>query len=326
MLKVQFKKINTPFRNSFTTSHETKTNQTALLVAIEYNGYRGIGEAPVISYYPQTIESMVTDLQEKAKMIEEYNFTEPERFWHFCHHLFPDNHFLVCALDLAYWDLYTQVKKKSIAEVVLDQKASKLSTFYTLGQDSSENMLAKMKEQPWPQYKVKITNKASIDILKELMASTNSVFAVDANAAWSLKDAQEFVPRLMELGVLFIEQPLAKQYFGEMKTLKEQFDIPFFADESFQTEADLEQCVQSFDGINIKLTKCSGLSPAIQIIKKAKELGLKTMLGCMNETEIGIFPAVQIGSMVDYCDLDGPLLLDTPLKKISYDNGNIILG
>lgn len=326
MLKVQFKQIKTPFKNAFTTSHETKIDQSALLVAIEYNGFRGIGEAPVISYYPQTMDSMIKDLQDNAKMIEQYNFTEPERFWHYCHHLLPDNYFLVCALDLAYWDLYAQIEKKSIAELIHKEAAKPCATFYTLGQDSYDNMLAKMKAQPWPQYKVKITDAQSIENLAKLKVQTDSDFAVDANGAWSLDMAKEFVPKLKSLGVLFIEQPLAKQFLGEMKTLKDMFDMPFIADESFQTIADLEQCAPCFDGINIKLTKCSGLSPAIKIIEKAKELGLKTMLGCMNETEIGMYPAAQIGSMVDYCDLDGPLLLDAELNKMSYKDGNIILS
>ncbi len=326
MLKVQFKRITTPFCNAFTTSHETKSDQTALLVAIAYNGLRGIGEAPIISYYPQTFETMVADLKAKAKMIEDYNFTEPERFWHFCHHLFPDNPFLVCALDIAYWDLYAQFKNKTIAEIILDKKVKQLNTFYTLGQDTYENMLAKVEARPWPRYKVKVTDDVSLDHLTRLMEVTKSVFAVDANAAWSLEEAKGFVPRLIDLGVIFIEQPLNKQYYGEMKILKEQFDIPFYADESFQTADDIERCAESFAGINIKLTKCGGLTPAVKIIKSAQEKGLKTMLGCMNETEIGTYAAAQIGSLVDFCDLDGPLLLDAPLKKMVYTDGNIILS
>ncbi len=326
MLKVRFRKISTPFKQAFTTNHETKTEQTALLVAIEFKGLRGIGEAPVISYYPQTMDSLIADLQAKAQMIEQYALTAPERFWHFCHHLYPKNPFLVCALDMAYWDLYSQIEKKSIAQIVYKEEVKKLPTFYTLGQDTFENMLAKMQEQPWPNYKVKLTDKASIETITKLKEHTQSKFAIDANAAWSLAEAREFIPQLEKVGVLFIEQPLAKEAFKDMKVLKSEFEVPFFADESFQLESDIEKCTEAFDGINIKLTKCSGLTPAVRIIAKAKELQLKTMLGCMNETEVGIFAAAQIGGNVNYCDLDGALLLDAPLKKLSYQNGNIILS
>jgi L-alanine-DL-glutamate epimerase-like enolase superfamily enzyme len=326
MLKVRFRKISTPFHHAFTTNHETKTHQEALLVAIEHNGLRGIGEAPIISYYPQTMETMISDLQAKAQMIEQYAFTEPERFWHFCHHLYPNNPFLVCALDLAYWDLYTQVEKQTISEIVTGKTAKEIPTFFTLGQDSFENMLAKMESQPWPCYKVKLTDASSIDVLRQLKEHTQSKFVVDANAAWDLSIAQQLIPELIKLDVLLIEQPLAKDNWSDMKILKDQFQIPFYADESFQTQKDLEKCSSCFDGINIKLTKCSGLTPAIQIIKQAKEMSLQTMLGCMNETELGIYPAVQIGNRVDYCDLDGPLLLDAPLKKMKYADGNIILA
>lgn len=326
MLKVRFRKISTPFRQAFTTAHETKTEQPALQIALEYRGFRGVGETPIISYYPYTLEGTLADLQAKAQMIEQYAFTEPARFWHFCHHLYPENPFLVCALDLAYWALYAQIKKQSIGQLIHGEETKAVATFYTIGQDSLEQMQAKMKAQPWPQYKVKVSDQASLDKLGALMQNSTSHFAVDANAAWSLAEAEKWVPLLQALGVLFIEQPLAKDNYEDMKKLKEQFAIPFFADESFQQEQDLAKCAHAFTGINIKLTKCSGLSPAIQIVKKAKEMGFQTMLGCMNETEVGIYPAAQFGTAVDYCDLDGALLLDTPLKNMSYREGKIILS
>lgn len=326
MLKVRFKKVNTPFKLPFTTQHETKTHQPALLIAIEYNGFRGIGEIAVISYYPQTMESLIADLQAKAQMIEQYAFTEPERFWHFCHHLYPDNPFLVSGLDLAYWDLYSQVKKQSIGMLVNGKETASIETFYTLGQDKEEIMQVKMEQQPWPFYKVKVTDEESVEILGAVMQNSKSQFAVDANEAWSLEEAKKMIPKLEELGVLFIEQPLAKEDIDAMVHLKRISNIPFFADESFQLAKDLECCATVFDGINVKLSKCSGLSPALKIIEQAKELGLKTMLGCMNETEVGAYPAAQIGSLVDYCDLDGPILLDTNLKKMQYEAGKIILS
>lgn len=324
MLKVRFRTITTPFRQPFTTSHETKTIQEALLVAIEYNGLRGIGEAPIISYSPIDKDQMISDLQAKAKMIEDYAFTAPDRFWHFCHHLYPDNPFLVCALDLAYWDLYTQFKKQSIPEVLGIEKPKSIATFYTLAMDTYENMQKNMEEHPWDTYKVKIKDQASIDILAKLKAISKSDFVVDANAAWSLRDARKFVPMLQKMGVLFIEQPLAKDNWDDMKTLQKEFDIPFYADESFQLEGDVEKCAEHFGGINIKLTKCSGLTPAVRIIEKAKELNVKVMLGCMNETEAGLYPAAMLGKLTDYNDLDSGMLLDIPLRKMSYEGSQII--
>ena len=224
------------------------------------------------------------------------------------------------------WILYAQFKQKSIAEILAIDPPEGIDTFYTLAMDTQENMMTKMKAQPWPLYKVKITDQPSIDNLKALVAATDSRFAVDANAAWTLEQARNFVPQLQALNVLFIEQPLAKENLEEMAALKKECAIPFFADESFQTAADIVKCAAAFDGINIKLTKCSGLSPAIKIIAQAKENNLKTMLGCMNETEVGIYPAAQIGAMVDYRDLDGPMLLDTPSKKMRYADGKIIFN
>ena len=326
MLKLKYKRTRTPFRKAFTTNHETKTEQESFLVAIEYNGFRGIGEAPIISYYPQTMETMASDLQAKAKLIDEYAFTAPDRFWHFCHHLYPENPFLVCALDLAYWDLYAQIEKKSIAAILDLPEVKTVSTFYTLGQDTFENILADLKGNPWPQYKVKVSDEASVKNLELLRAETDSELMVDANGAWTYEEAKKYIPRLEKANIKFIEQPLDKDDWENMKKLKTEFSIPFYADESFQLEKDIKKCSEAFDGINVKFTKCSGLTPAVRITKEAKELGLQTMLGCMNESEVGIRPALQIASLFDYCDLDGPLLLDKPLQKMSYQAGNIILA
>ncbi len=325
MLKLRFKKMYTPFRRPFTTAYETKQQQAALLVAIVYDGHTGIGEAPIISYYDVTMEGMIADLQDKAAMIERYAITEPARFWHFCHHLYPENPFLVCALDLAYWDMYCKLHKQSIASVLGIEKPTSINTFYTLAMGELTDMKADMAANPWPYYKVKVSSKESIDVLEELMSTSKSQFAVDANASWTLEEAETAVPKLQELGVLFVEQALAIQEELAMKNLKESFDIPFFADESFQQQTDIEKCNQTFDGINIKLTKCGGLSPAFQIIQQAKEFGLKTMLGCMNETEYGIYPAAQLGGLVDYSDLDGAMLLQSPLQRMQYRDGKIIL-
>lgn len=332
MLKVQFKVISTPFKQAFTTSYETKTVQESLLVAIAYEGFRGIGEAPIISYAAVGKEKMISDLQEKAKMIEDYAFTEPARFWHYCHHLYPDNPYLVCALDLAYWDLYSQFKKQSIPQILEIDSPKSITTFYTLAFDGKEKDQLEsdpwdhLQEDPWGFHKLKFNGPRSIVLLKTLKQKTKSKFAVDVNAGWSLAEAQEYIPQLQKLGVLFIEQPLAKDDWEGMLQLQKEFDIPFFADESFQSEADLEKCAEFFDGINIKLTKCSGLTPAVKIIEKAKELKLQTMLGCMNETEVGLYPAAMLGGLTDYNDLDSGMLLDTPMKKMSYKEGKIIFN
>lgn len=326
MLQVRYKSISTPFHHPFTTAHGLKTHQPALLIALSFNGVTGIGEAPAIHYYGVSVEGMIESLLTKIDMLQRYSYTEPERFWHFCHHLFPAHPFLVCALDMAYWDMYAIMNRKPVYQLWgLEWKDGPL-TDYTLGIDTTEKMLAKMKDKPWPIYKIKVGDAHGVEVIKALRAETDAVFRVDANASWKLEDALNWIPELKALGVEFIEQPLAKDEWEGMEVLHRESCLPVIADESCVSEEDVARCCAVFDGINIKLTKCGGLTPALRMVKQAKALGKNVMMGCMNETEYGSYAIAQFLPLLDYVDMDGPLLLDIPpMKRLVIDAGRVEL-
>ena len=323
-MKVTHKTYNLPFTHPFTISKGTKTHQPTLVVQLEYMGIIGFGEAPAISYYNIPVEKMVEDLERKKIFIEKFAFTDPERYWHYLHHLLPKNNFLVAALDIAAWDLYGKMRGKPLYELWdLEWKNLPL-TNYTIGIDSIPNMVAKMKEKPWPVYKIKVGTENDIELIHELRRHTEAIFRVDANAAWTLAEALEKIPRLRELGVELVEQPLAKDDWEGMKILYRESALPLIADESCVAEEDLEKCIGHFHGINIKLTKCSGITPTLRMIKRAREAGLKVMVGCMNESTIGTAAIAHLSPLLDYVDADGPLLLSTDLATgLAYDFGNL---
>jgi L-Ala-D/L-Glu epimerase len=324
MLTIQYRSINTPFKHPFTTAHGVKTHQPALLIAISYQGIRGIGEAPAIHYYDVSVDGMIEALIQKTPILQRYAFTEPERFWHFCHHLFPNNPFLVCALDMAYWDLYAQFKGKETYQLWNLSMENTPLTDYTIGFDHVDHMLAKIKQTPWPIYKIKVTGADDLHVLQTLRKETDAVFRVDANASWTTETALALIPALAELGVEFIEQPLDVSNWEGMKQLHQQGILPLIADESCVHEQDVARCAEVFDGINIKLTKCGGLTPAKRMIENARALQLKVMMGCMNETEPGSLAIAQFLPLLDFVDMDGPLLLDIPeLKRLAYDYGKV---
>jgi L-alanine-DL-glutamate epimerase-like enolase superfamily enzyme len=150
------------------------------------------------------------------------------------------------------------------------------------------------------------------------------VLRVDANAAWNLETALKLIPQLKELGVEFVEQPLAKEDWEGMKILYKESSLPLYADEACVFESDVEKCKDHFHGINIKLTKCSGITPALRMIKKARELELKIMIGCMNESTIGSAAIAHLLPFIDHVDMDGPLLLEEDVATgIGYDFGKI---
>jgi L-alanine-DL-glutamate epimerase-like enolase superfamily enzyme len=148
---------------------------------------------------------------------------------------------------------------------------------------------------------------------------------VDANAAWDLETALKLIPQLKELGVEFVEQPLTKDNWEGMKTLYKESSLPLFADEACVVESDVEKCKDHFHGINIKLTKCSGITPALRMIKTARELDMQVMVGCMNESTVGSAAIAHLLPLIDHADMDGPLLLEEDLATgLKYDHGKVI--
>ena len=324
-MKVTYKIFELPFKHPFTISKATKSIQSTLVVELDYFGFKGYGEAPAISYYNITAEQMAIDLEKKKKWVEQFSFSDPERYWHYLHHLFPDNSFLVCALDMAGWDLFGKIKKKQLHEIwQLDINNTPLTDF-TIGIADMQTMINKIKEQPWPIYKIKVGFEKDIETIAELRKHTDAVFRVDANAAWDVETAMHKIPLLKDLGVELVEQPLAKDNWEGMKVLCQHSTLPLFADESCVSENDVLKCKDYFHGINIKLTKCGGITPAKRMITHARSLDLKIMLGCMNESTIGTAAIAQLAPLVDDVDMDGTLLqTQTNANGVQFQNGNYI--
>jgi L-alanine-DL-glutamate epimerase-like enolase superfamily enzyme len=315
-----------PFKHPFTISKGTKTHQPTLIVELEHKGVKGYGEAPAINYYNIPVEKMIADLEANKTMIERFALTDPQRYWHYLHHLLPQNPFLVCALDIAGWDLFGQLLGKPLHALWGLDPVKGPQTDFTIGIDTVDKMLAKMKERPWPIYKVKLGVPDDLAIMETLRQHTDAAFRVDANAGWTVEEALQKIPRLAELGVEFIEQPLAKDNWEGMKILYERSPLPLFADESCVQEEDVERCHGHFHGINIKLTKCSGLTPARRMIEKARSLDMQVMVGSMNESTIGSAAIAHLLPAIDHVDMDGPLLLTEDVATgLKFDFGTVTI-
>ncbi|HQV05634.1 MAG TPA: dipeptide epimerase [Chitinophagaceae bacterium] len=323
-MKVHYEKFNLKFRYPFTISKGTKTHQPTLIVSLEKDGLKGYGEAAAIRYYNIPVEQMIADLEKHKTAIETYDFTEPESFWQFLHALFPNNNFLVCALDIAAWDLYGKIKNKPLYQLWNGDVKNNPVCDYTIGIDSIEKMVEKMKAKPWPIYKIKLGTAEDLEIMKALRKNTEAVFRVDANAGWDLQTAKTLIPELESLKVEMVEQPLAKDDWQGMEELYRFSALPLYADEACVYEQDVAKCVNHFHGINIKLTKCGGITPARRMIQQARKLNLKVMIGCMNESTVGTAAIAQLLPFLDLVDMDGPLLLEEDVAKgIDYDFGKI---
>ncbi|MCW3080640.1 dipeptide epimerase [Segetibacter sp.] len=326
-MKVKYWQFNLPFKYPFTISKGTKTHQPTFVVELSLGPFTGYGEAPAITYYNIPVEKMIADLESKKAFVEKFALTDPERYWHYLHHLFPNNAFLVCALDMAAWDLWAKMKRQPLYQMWNTSPDTSPLTDYTIGIDTIEKMVAKMREKPWPIYKIKLGTAEDIAIMEALREHTASTFRVDANAGWTTEEALEKIPLLEKLGVELVEQPLAKDNWEGMKILYEKSSLPLFADESCVFERDVEECFEHFHGINIKLTKCSGITPARRMIARARQLNLKVMIGSMNESTIGSAAIAHLMPQVDFADADGPLLLVEDLATgLSFNNGKVSLS
>lgn len=328
MLQIKAFRTDLPFQYPFSISKGTKTHQKALVVALGFGPCIGWGEAPQIAYYQETVDSMAESLARVQSGIIRYSLTDPRRFWHFLHHLLPEQHFLIAALDIAGWDLFAQLRKRPLYQMLPLPNPGKVLCDYTIGLDSAEVMLEKLRAHKASVYKIKLGNTADIDLLRRLRTASAATFRVDVNEGWTYEDTLKLLPELEALGVVLLEQPLPKNNWEEMIALKAQSNIPLFADEACVEEEDVTRCAQAFHGINIKLTKCGGITPALRMIEEARTLNLAVMLGNMNESVIGTSALMHMAATVDFLDADGPLLLtEANAKGLVYDaDGYLSLG
>ncbi|QHT71375.1 dipeptide epimerase [Rhodocytophaga rosea] len=308
-MKLILRRFALPLRHTFTISYDSRDVQETLIVELQKDGQSGYGEATSNPYYGVTIESMMAVLDNIRPLIENYSFDTPESFWAFMQPYLKEHSFAQCALDMAAQDLYGKLQGKPLYQLWGLQAEGVPLTNYTIGIDSIEKMASKMKEMPWPLYKIKLGTKDDVAIIKELRKHTDAVFRVDANGAWGVEETINNARIFATLNVEFIEQPLKAGNLEGMKQVYQLSVLPVIADESCIEEADVQKCYGHFHGINIKLVKCGGLTPARRMIAQARELGMKVMVGCMTESSIGISAIAQLSPLLDYVDMDGALLL-----------------
>ncbi|MDF4204414.1 dipeptide epimerase [Maribacter sp. SA7] len=313
-MQVHLKKYTLPLKHTFSISRESHDFQDTMIASLSLDGKTGYGEATSNPYYKITTQSMMDEINAIVSDIESFEFTTPEVFHAFLVRKGLSN-FAICALDLAAHDLYGKLLGKPLYEIWGTSIKNYPTTNYTIGIASIDVMLAKMQEMPWPIYKIKLGTSDDVAIVRELRKHTDAIFRIDANCAWTAQETIHNAPLLKELGVEFLEQPLKADDWSGMEEVMHHSVLPVIADESCIVESDVEKCALHFSGINIKLTKCGGLTPALRMIKKAKELGISVMVGCMTESTVGISAIAQLISQLDYVDMDGALLLKSDIAK-----------
>lgn len=325
-MRMRWYRLKLPLKHPFTIARGTIEHQVSIVVQLEHDGINGYGEVTENEYYGHTASSIQDSLSIAASRLSRYEDRRPEEVWDEMYQAMNGDRFALSALDMAAHDLHA---KRAGVPTWKDWGLSidgVPQSSFTIGIDSLETMLAKLDEVPgWPIYKIKLGTERDIEIVTALREKNSAIFRVDANCGWTPEQAIENSRLLAELGVEFIEQPLPVSASREAKLeVFNHTSLPVIADEDCQTEEDVQRCVGLYHGVNVKVCKCGGLTPALKMLREARALGMKTMVGCMVESSIGISGAAQLAPLLDYADLDGAELLSAdPATGVSIDHGTI---
>jgi len=315
-----------PLRKVFRISRGEMTAQETVIVQLHDDGLSGLGEAPKSSYYGHSAESISESLKQLAEELQAWEFTTPEALWELAKDRLADDYFALSALDQAAHDLHGKRHRTPVFERKAMSWKNVPQSSITVSIASISEMLEELQGYAgWPIIKVKLGTTDDLAIIQALRQNSDAIIRVDANCAWTVEETIRNSFEFAALGVEFLEQPLpADAPIASKRTVFEESALPIIADESCQREEDVRACDGLFHGINIKLCKCGGLTPAFRMLDEAKSRGLKTMVGCMIESEVGISAAAQLAPKLDYVDLDGAALLARqPAQGVKVHRGNL---
>lgn len=327
-MKLRTHCVELPLEHPFTIARGTRHVQRSLIVEIEHNGMRGFGEATEHDYYGVSIEEMTETVKQYRGSIEAFDGKSAQAIWDELHPQLADHMFLLAAIDCAAHDLVGKLAGRRTFEALGLSWNNIPESSFTIGIDDIDRMVEKMAERSdWSIFKIKLGTDRDIEIVQRLREHTSATFRVDANCGWSADETITNSKALVELGVEFIEQPLpADAPLRDQQKVFQHSVLPIIADESCLIEFDIDQCVGRFHGVNVKLSKCGGITPAFRMLQKARDLELKTMVGCMVESSVGISAAAQLLPLLDYADLDGAeLLAGDTADGVSVANGHASL-
>ncbi len=287
-----------------------------------FPGLVGVGEGYPDRYYGETPETMSIVL---PMLVDSLGEMEPTSAWLAGSAAAMDavirgHGAAKCALDIALHDLAGKVAGVPVHQLC-GLSGDLPPTDFTLGLDAPEVVADRARRaSAFPALKVKVGGPGDLATLEAVRGVYDGPIRVDANTGWTLDDALAILPDLERLGVELIEQPFPARRIDLLRQLQQRSSLPIVADESCVLPEDLDGLVGVVAGVNVKLAKCGGIEPARAMLERARALGFRTFLGCMEETSVGIAGSAVVASLADWVDLDGCLLLDAdPFEGLALD-------
>lgn len=288
---------------SFIISRGAKTHVDVVYCEVTDGTYAGCGEGTPIYYEGETAELCAKAIETRAA---QSGLLTRQDLLHSMPRGAARN-----ALDAAIWDLEVQATGKPLWQLAGLPQPKSLITAYTISLNAPDIMQAdasKAAALGYPLLKLKLNGQDDLARVNAVRSGAPGArLIIDANEAWHDIDLEVMTAALQKLGVELIEQPVAAGSETELNGVKAA--LPFCADESCHIADDVGRIAGMFQAVNIKLDKAGGLTEAIRLSDAAKARGLKTMVGCMLSTSLGIAPAFYLAQLADWVDLDGPALL-----------------
>ena len=327
-MKLSYRYIELRLAHPFTIARGTEVTDPCIIVELEHDGIVGYGEAAPSERYGEQKMTVLNFL----KQVDLSRFGDPFRLDEilaYVDSIAPHNTSAKAGVDIALHDWIGKKLGVPLWKLWGLDKDKTPVTSFTIGIDSLKMIEMKVKEaEQYPILKVKVGVPDDEEIIRTIRKITDKTIRVDANEGWKSKEqARDKILWLEEQGIEFIEQPLPADNLDDAAWLKEQVHIPLIADENVTQLHDIPSLKDAFDGINIKLMKCTGLREAMRMIHTAKAMNMKIMLGCMIESSVAITAAAQLSPLVDYADLDGNVLISNdPFEGLKLCEGKLMLN
>jgi len=327
-MKISCKEFQLELKHAFSIAKFTRTSTPLLLLKIDFEGQTGYGEASMVPYMGESYETAHAFL----KKVDWNKFQFPFDFAainSYLDSLAEGNPAVKAAIDIALHDLNGKLLNKPCYEIFGADPAKMPVTSFTVGIDTPEVLRKKLEDAAdFKVVKVKLGRDNDQEIIETIRSVTNVPLYVDANQGWNDRiKAIDLIYWLHSQGVVLIEQPMDKSDLEGNAWLTERSPIPLLADEAMQRLKDLDSLKGAYHGINIKLMKSTGMYEGHQTILKARQLGMKVLIGCMSETSIATLAGAHLAPLCDWADLDGPFLtVNNPFEQPAFVDGKYVLN
>jgi L-alanine-DL-glutamate epimerase-like enolase superfamily enzyme len=326
-MKLTYSLYELKLRHTFTISRSSRDVSPVVLVELEHDGIIGYGEAAPSRRYGETVETVQAFLS-RLDLGRFPDGFQIESILHYVNDVEEANYSAKAAVDIALHDwLGKKVGLPLWKYWGLDPSKAPLTSF-TIGIDTPEMIERKVHEaEEFPILKIKLGGSNDEEIIRTIRKVTSKTLRVDANEGWKTKEvAVEKIKWLEQEGVEFVEQPMPAEDLAGTAWVRERVNLPLVADENSLRLHDVPQLQNAFDGINIKLMKCTGLREGLRMVHTALACKMKIMIGCMIETSVAISAAAQLTPLLNYADLDGAILTtNDPFDGVRIEQGRLIL-